>query len=201
MKSKEFIDVLPLETNNLIIRKVTLSDAKLLVKMDQNENVQKFLGGIKATKISDRERFIQKKLDAFKNNVVGMLTVVVKSTSEPIGFLNFDIDEVCNNAELSYIFDFDYWNQGYCTESAEKLIKVGFENLKLHRIYADTISCNMGSIKVLQNIGMTKEGELREHVFIKELGEYMNFINYGILNCEYENSKGIRCKKTNVNAL
>lgn len=186
MKNKEFINLLPFETNNLIIRKTVLSDTHLLIKMDKNENVQKFLGGIKNESYSKREKFIQKKIDKFGQGIIGMLTVVLKTTREPIGFLNFDINELYNNAELSYIFDFDYWYKGYCTESAKKLVEVAFKNLKLHRVYADTISGNIGSVKVLEKIGMIKEGERRDHIFVNEIGEYRNFIDYGILCCEYK---------------
>nr|WP_278319531.1 GNAT family N-acetyltransferase [Clostridium tepidiprofundi] len=95
------------------MRKTMLSDTQLLLKMDKSENVQMFLGGIKNTTLSEREKFIQKRIDKFDRGIIGMLTVVLKTTSEAIGFLNFDINESSNNAELSYIFDFDYWNRGY----------------------------------------------------------------------------------------
>jgi RimJ/RimL family protein N-acetyltransferase len=186
MKNEKFIKLLPFETNNLIIRKTILSDTYLLIKMDKNEEVQKFLGGIKNATFSEREKFMQKKIDKFDQGIIGMLTVVLKTSSEPIGFLNFDINESYNNSELSYIFDFDYWHKGYCTESAKKLVEVAFKNLKLHRVYSDTISGNIGSVKVLEKIGMIKEGERREHVFVNEISEYRNFIDYGILCCEYK---------------
>lgn len=57
MKNEEFIKLLPFETNNLIIRKTMLSDTYLLIKMDKNEEVQKFLGGIKNATFSEREKF------------------------------------------------------------------------------------------------------------------------------------------------
>jgi RimJ/RimL family protein N-acetyltransferase len=186
MKNEEFIKLLPFETNNLIIRKTILSDTYLLIKMDKNEEVQKFLGGIKNATFSERKKFMQKKIYKFDQGIIGMLTVVLKASSEPIGFLNFDINESCNNAELSYIFDFDYWNKGYCTEAAKKLVEVAFKNLKLHRVYSYTIAGNIGSVKVLEKIGMIKEGERREHVFVNEISEYRNFIDYGILCCEYK---------------
>lgn len=60
------------------------------------------------------------------------------------------------------------------------------KNLKLYRVYSDTIAGNIGSVKVLEKIGMIKEGERREHVFVNEISEYRNFIDYEILCCEYE---------------
>lgn len=179
------ISMLPLETERLKMRRTELSDTELLVKMDHNENVQRFLGGIKNSAVCSRQKFIEKKITKFEQDLVGMLTVVLKSENKPIGFINFNIDEECNNSEISYIFDYDHWHKGYCTEAAKKLVQIGFENLKLHRIYADTISENIGSIKVLEKIGMINEGERRDQAFLKDIGEYRSFINYGILENEY----------------
>ena len=114
-----------------------------------------------------------------------MLTVVLENTEEAIGFINFDIDEVINEAELSYIFDFEYWNRGYCTEACQKIMEVGFNDLDIYRIYADTISGNVNSIRVLEKIGMKKLDRKNEPVFVETINEYRDFIDYSILKQDY----------------
>ena len=47
MKNKILIDLLPIETERLIIDKTTMNDINLILKMDKQEITQKFLGGIK----------------------------------------------------------------------------------------------------------------------------------------------------------
>lgn len=185
MKNRLFIDLLPLETSDLIIRKSDEEDALLMVKMDNNESVQKFLGGIKKFSILDRKNFIRKKIQKFNDGIVGMLTVVKKSNKEPIGFIDFKINEKNNNAEISYIFDFDYWNNGFCTQSIERLINLAFNELNLHKVYANTIENNVASIRVLEKVGMIKEGLIREQAYINETIGYKGFINYSILDREY----------------
>lgn len=186
MKSKLFLSLLPIKTKRLVIRTTIREDVELLIKMDKDAHVQKFLGGVKNIEYFERVKFIEKKVRKNEQGCIGMLTVVLESTGELIGFLNFNIDEIANNAELSYIFDSQFWNKGYCTEACEKIIKIGFDYLDLHRVYADTISGNLSSIRVLEKLGMKKEGKRREHVFVETVGEYRDFLDYGILKQEFK---------------
>ena len=47
MKNKLLLDLLPIETERLIIKNTTIEDVDLLLKMDKQEETQKYLGGIK----------------------------------------------------------------------------------------------------------------------------------------------------------
>jgi RimJ/RimL family protein N-acetyltransferase len=57
---------------------------------------------------------------------------------------------------------------GFATEVAKLLIEFGFRELNLHRIYATCDPRNIGSSKVLEKIGMSKEGRIREDLLIKD---------------------------------
>ncbi|MRG86010.1 GNAT family N-acetyltransferase [Salinibacillus xinjiangensis] len=70
--------------------------------------------------------------------------------------------------EVSYIVNPDYWGKGIATEVSTLLIDFGFGELKLHRIYATCDPRNIGSSKVLEKVGMTKEGIIREDLLIKD---------------------------------
>lgn len=64
--------------------------------------------------------------------------------------------------EIFYKFFPDYWGKGYATEVARKLITVGFEDLNLHKIEAGTDVENQASIRVLEKVGMVREGLRRK---------------------------------------
>jgi RimJ/RimL family protein N-acetyltransferase len=66
------------------------------------------------------------------------------------------------SAEIGYWIGAPYWHQGYCTEAASAVVKYGFEELKLNRIYAQHMTRNPRSGKVMQKIGMQHEGHLRQ---------------------------------------
>ncbi len=184
-KNEIFIDLLPLKTERLIIRKVSTDDVDLMLKMDKQENTQKYLGGVKNKTREERIAFLEKKASRFNEGHAGQLTVCL-SDGTPIGFTGLSIHENDNNAEISYLFDIDYTGKGYCTESSKELLRVGFEELKLHKIYGDTVENNVSSIKVFERLGFTLEGTRRDAAYFKEEDIYKDFLDYGILDKEFK---------------
>lgn len=76
-----------------------------------------------------------------------------------------------------------------CSSAARAMLSFGFRSLHLHRIWANCISENIGSARVLEKIGMKREGELRNHEYFKD--RWWNTLMYGILEDEWEtNHKG-----------
>jgi RimJ/RimL family protein N-acetyltransferase len=185
MKNKKFIELLSIETERLIIRPTSIMDIELILKMDKQEETQKFLGGIKNKTREERIKFLEKKASKFEDGHAGSLTICLKDGT-PIGFSGLNIDEDNNNAEISYIFDEDYSGKGYCTEVSRKLIEVGFNILDLNKIYADTIEGNEGSKKVLEKLGFKHEGTRRKQVYVNTFGEYRDFLDYGLLKEEFK---------------
>jgi [ribosomal protein S5]-alanine N-acetyltransferase len=86
-------------------------------------------------------------------------------------------------AELGYWIGLPYWGRGYTTEAAEAVMRWGFEEKKLHRIFAAFFSRNPASGRVMQKLGMTLEGTLREHAM--KWGEYCDVTFYGMLAEEW----------------
>jgi [ribosomal protein S5]-alanine N-acetyltransferase len=60
--------------------------------------------------------------------------------------------------EIGWVFNPKYCNKGYASEAAYALLKYGFEELKLHRIIATCQPENTGSYRVMEKIGMRREG-------------------------------------------
>lgn len=93
------------------------------------------------------------------------------------------IDEQNATAEIGYSLNADYWRQGYCTEAARGLLRVGFEVLKMHRITATCDPRNRGSWAVMEKLGMRREGRLRASKQIK--GAWRDTYVYAILADEF----------------
>ena len=72
-----------------------------------------------------------------------------------------------------------YWGKGYATEVAKGLIKVGFEEFKLHRVEAGVATDNVPSIRVLEKCGMIREGLRRKILPIR--GEWKDNYHYAII--------------------
>src|SRR5215470_4729397 len=98
------------------------------------------------------------------------------------GGIGLRMDEPHRHAELGYWLGVPYWGQGYATEAARAMIKYGFETLGLHRIYASYVPTNVASGRVLQKIGMLREGLMRGHVC--KWGKFLDLEYYGMLNTD-----------------
>jgi RimJ/RimL family protein N-acetyltransferase len=91
-------------------------------------------------------------------------------------------------AEAGWILHQDCWKQGFGTEMGRRLLILAFDVLKLHRVVARCDAENYGSRKVMENIGMRREGLFLEgrpanKCFGKEYGdEYA----YAILKSEWD---------------
>ncbi|MCD4731545.1 MAG: GNAT family N-acetyltransferase [Bacteroidales bacterium] len=81
--------------------------------------------------------------------------------------------------EIYYKLLPEHWGNGYATEIAKALVSFGFKDIKLHRIEAGTAVGNIKSFKVLEKIGMTKEGIRRKILPIR--GEWIDGYQYGIV--------------------
>ncbi|QOS76476.1 GNAT family N-acetyltransferase [Paenibacillus sp. JNUCC31] len=87
------------------------------------------------------------------------------------------------NAEIGYVLHPIYQGKGYAAEAARAMLGFGFKTLGVHRIYAKCRPNNKASEKVMQKIGMQREGLMREHWFYK--GKYHDSCLYSILAKEY----------------
>ena len=85
-----------------------------------------------------------------------------------------------NRGEIGYWIGVDYWNRGFCTEAAKAALEYGFKELNFHKISAIHCDGNRSSGRVMEKIGMTREGTLRDEV-MKD-GKFITVILYGILN-------------------
>ncbi len=106
---------------------------------------------------------------------------------ELAGCIGLRVQEEFDRAEIGYWIGKPYWGRGYATEAAAALIRLGFEELNLNRIYAGYFSRNAASARVMIKNGMQYEGTLRQHV--KKWGEFVDIVYYGILRSDWSGSR------------
>ena len=111
------------------------------------------------------------------------MAIELKSEREFIGLFGLKLDhQKYNRAEVWYKVHPDYWNQGYATEALKAVLQFGFDTLGVHRIEAGCAVDNIGSVKVLEKAGMTREGRGRKILPLKS-GWSDNF-QYSILDTD-----------------
>ena len=83
--------------------------------------------------------------------------VVLRETGAVIGSCGINVDGSGAMAELGWILHLDHHKNGYGTELAAELIRFGFEDLRLHRIFAPCAAVNYGSYRIMERNGMRRE--------------------------------------------
>ena len=113
------------------------------------------------------------------------LAVTLRDAGCLIGGIGLRLVEQHRQAELGYWLGVPYWGNGYATEAAQEMLRYGFEQINLHRIFATHFKHNPASGRVLQKLGMRHEGCQREH--FRKWDQFVDSELYGILRQEWEN--------------
>ncbi|HFK5509579.1 GNAT family N-acetyltransferase [Elizabethkingia anophelis] len=138
-------------------------DAEGLFHLDSNPEVMKYVGGVVSTKIEQSQQMIEFIQKQYKENGVGRLAVIEKSTNTLIGwsglkYLTSEINGMKNVYELGYRFFPEYWGKGYATETARAALNYAFNEIKTDVVYAMAVTENTGSNRVLQKLGFEELG-------------------------------------------
>lgn len=113
-----------------------------------------------------------------------VLAIVLIENDLHIGNISLqNIDYINRSAEIAILIgEKDCWGKGYSKEAANLIIKHGFMELNLQRIYCGTSSDNISMQKLALSLGMIEEGRRRQAFF--KHNQYVNIIEYGLLKHE-----------------
>ncbi|MCC3371769.1 GNAT family N-acetyltransferase [Cohnella sp. REN36] len=84
------------------------------------------------------------------------------------------------SCHLGYRLDAEFESRGYMTEGLKPVIDYAFESLGLHRIEANIMPKNKGSLRVVQKLGFYDEGLARQYLKIN--GRWEDHIHMVLLN-------------------
>lgn len=129
------------------------------------------------------EAWIARHPAAFDAGELATFAITLKAGGALLGAISLTIERRFDRAELGYWIAEPYWGNGYCTEAAHRVVDYGFGELRLNRIHATHLARNPASGRVMQKIGMTKEGLARQHS--KKWQEFEDLVLYGLLREEW----------------
>lgn len=96
------------------------------------------------------------------------LAIVPVPGDTPVGVVELQIDSAEHRrADIGYVLARAAWGHGYASEAAAAMLRFGFDELDLHKISATCDPDNRGSARVLEKIGMRREGVLRDHFLVR----------------------------------
>ena len=178
-----------LETERLVLRRFTRQDADALFDLDSDPEVMRFLSGGRPTPRGVIESEV---LPGFlryyeRFECFGHWAAVEKSSGCFLGWFALhppgggDTSEV----ELGYRLRRSAWGRGYATEGSRALIRKGFTELGVRRVFAQTMAVNAASRRVMEKAGMvlvrTFHEEWDEPIAGAEHGE----VEYALTETDY----------------
>lgn len=182
-----------LETARLILRPLRLSDAQDVFEYSSNPNVTRYNDCEPFATLNDSIEFIKFTHSLNQENSMSFLAIVEKKSDKVIGttglFRRTDLSKW--TLELGYSLGEAYWGKGYATEAVAHLVDYAFWILtSLERIEATCLTPNLASQRVLEKVGLQREGLLRN--YYKKNGYFYDSYQYSLLRKEHFISKNQR---------
>ena len=184
METLKFFGTPTLETERLILRKLEISDAQDVFEYAKHPEVARYLTWEAHKSVEDAKGFINWAIEKYKKDESGEWGIELKENGRIIGamgFVHLDLQNSCG--EIGYALSKEYWGMGVMTEAVSRLIRFGFQEMKLNRIEAVHFYGNEASGKVMQKAGMSFEGLLRQKMFVK--GKFWDVKQYAIIKEEW----------------
>lgn len=150
-----------MKTERLLIRYFFKDDWQDLHEYLSQEEVVKYEPYNVLTEDQSKEEAINRSKD------YRFHAVCLKDSNKLIGNL-FLAGRDFNTWELGYIFNSKYWGNGYALEATSALINRCFQSEEVHRIVAMCNPLNVSSWKLLEKLGMRREGHLIKNIYFKQ---------------------------------
>ncbi|HKN96595.1 MAG TPA: GNAT family protein [Pseudonocardiaceae bacterium] len=181
-----FTPAYPIRTERLSLRPFRMTDLDAVYAIQSREDVTRYLYWGPRSRAEVREalaqRVNQRRMDEF-NDALAM-AVELRASGELIGTANLGWASVEHGqGELGYVLHPDHHGRGYATEIAIALLRLGFEQIGMHRVCGRCDGRNTASARVLAKAGMRLEAHLRENEFVK--GEWTDELVYAMLAKEW----------------
>lgn len=174
---------LPIKTGRLLLRRFTEDDLPDVLAFLAHPSVARATPEIEATE-GGVSKYIamQNSYEPFELDRCFDLAIEQQIDGRVIGLLTL-VRREHQLGEIGYALGIDFRSRGYATEAAEGLMAYAFSVLGLHRIQAETSSDNLDSYKVMERLGMQREGRLREAIW--QDGQWFDKLYYGLLQEEW----------------
>jgi RimJ/RimL family protein N-acetyltransferase len=149
-----------LATDRLTLRPFTADEADLLIELDSDPAVMRFLSGGEPTEPAFVRDLVLPSLLAAYERWGGRLGLFAAQETDSGAFIGWfclrpERDGPTDEAELGYRLRQDAWGKGYATEGSEALLRKAFTELGVRMVWGETMFLNVDSQHVMEKVGMT----------------------------------------------
>jgi len=152
------------ETPRLELRPPTLKDAQEIYNnYAQDKVVTRYVHWETHDSIEKTKKFLKRCVAVWQAGTAFPWVITIKETNHIIGMIELRLDD--HRADLGYVLAREYWDQGYASEAAQLVADWGIAQPGIFRVWAVCDVDNHASARVLEKIGMQREGILRRWLF------------------------------------
>ncbi len=150
------------ETERLSLRRLSLEDAGFIVELVNDPSFLRFVGdkGVRTTEDA-RQYILTGPMDSYERHGFGLWLVELRGSMTPIGICGLLKRDTLEDVDIGFALLPPYRSMGYAFESAAAVMNYGRTVLGLTRVVAITNEDNIGSIRVLEKIGMSFDRMIR----------------------------------------
>jgi RimJ/RimL family protein N-acetyltransferase len=138
------------------------ADAKsIFTTYARDSEVTRYLTWRPHESIRQTERFIAECIVAWEAGTRFPWAIVLKTEGKLVGMIEIRFDQF--KAEIGYVLARPYWRQGIMTEAARQVVSWASSQPETYRVWAYCDVDNVASARVLEKVGMLREGILRRY--------------------------------------
>ena len=185
------VPTFPLTTERLTLRPYVADDLAALHEMFGHEDVCRYLRW-EPMDLEAARTLLERRVKQTGFGTPGeglLLAAEERATSRMIGEFMLQLtDADSHQGEIGWSFHPDAQGRGFATEGARAMLRLGFEELGLHRIEAEADARNTASLRLMARLGMRQEAHFVEDELLK--GEWTDTIVCAMLESEWRAQAG-----------
>jgi len=151
------------ETDRLIIKKFTKSDASFFLELANSPNWIKYIGNRNLKTVKDAEKYLENgTIKSYKEFGFGFYKLELKSeNNKPIGTCGLVKREELDDVDIGFAMLPEYEGKGFGYESSLEVLRFAKREFYLNKIVAITLPTNKSSIHLLEKLGLSFEKKIK----------------------------------------
>lgn len=151
-----------LETDRLLLRRLTTDDAGFILELLNEPSFIRFIGDKGVRTLDEAREYIRNgPVDSYQRHGFGLYLTALKEGVVPVGICGLLKRESLEDVDVGFAFLPRFWSRGYAFEAASAVTDYARSHLGLNRLVAITNPDNDASIRVLEKLGLRFERMVR----------------------------------------
>jgi RimJ/RimL family protein N-acetyltransferase len=152
-----------IETERLVLRAPALTDAVILFNTYTHDpEVTRYVMWRPHTSVEQTLEFLKGCIAAWEGERRFPYVIILKGTDNPIGMVDFH--NTGSTVGIGYVIGRAYWGRGYVPEAVRVIVDWALKQASIYRVCADCDVENTASVRVMEKVGMQREGVLRRYI-------------------------------------